>query len=491
MGPCTPAEFKAHLSDAIENRDVIAYAVLAAAFSLMAAFGGSAMWAPTVLLASVVIVSWRAGRAAGLIAAVLAAVLFRLIRSDSANISTVLSFLFLCAAMSWVLGSCRQQWKRMQTEIDEMTIMLDRAPVGIALFDLDRRVLRCNPAFREIYGWTDEDIVGRTPPLPESQRESWASLVEQLQAGRSFVNVETVRSQKDGSQFYARISGSPIFNNSGVLMGLVGSIARAEDGGHSDQLELRNLESLVQSCSDFMCVAHLDRKTFFLNDAGKDMVGLPYEAEINETPLEDFFIDEDRNRIEELLHLLPLQRIGFTTQTVRLKHLSTGHHLAVSCSFYVISDPLTQEPSSFACVAKALGSAETWSPKACRDEDAFRSLFRNAPVAIALVNAAGEPFESNTLFQQMLGYEADELRRMRFSQLVHPEDLPSGRKLFLSLIEGEIDRYEVNKRLISRSGDVLFTKMTVALMRDREGKPSYGISMVEQVSKGAEILHSI
>ncbi len=363
--------------------------------------------------------------------------------------------------------------------------MLDRAPVGIALFDVNRKVLRCNPAFREIYGWNDEDIVGLTPPLPESQRESWADLVEHLQAGKSFVNIETVRARKDGSRFYARISGSPIFNHSRVLIGLVGFIARADDGGHSDQLELKNLESLVQSSSDFMCVAQLDRKTFFLNDAGKDMLGLYDEAEINETSLEEFFVDGDRIRIKEMLHLLPLQKIGFTTQTVRLRHFQTGHPLAVSCSFYVISDPLTQEPSSFACVAKILESDETWSQEDCRDEDAFRSLFRNAPVAIVLVNTSGEPFESNMLFQEMVGYEADELQRMRFSQLVHPEDLPEGRKLFLSLIEGKIDRYQVNKRLMSRNGDVLFTKMTVALLRDRDGKPSYSISMVERVPQSA------
>lgn len=483
MEPWTVSEAKAHLSKTLAHRDAIVFAVLATAFGLVIIFGGKAVWPPAALLGSTMLLSWRAGRAAGLITSVVAAVLLRLIRSDSTNIWTVLSFLFLCAAMSWLFGSYRDQWNQMQTERDEMRIMLDRAPVGIALFDVGRRVLRCNPTFREIYGWNDEDIVGHTPPLPDSQRESWDELVEHLQAGKSFVNIETVRARKDGSRFYARISGSPVFNRAGGLVGLVGFIARTEDGGYSDQLELRNLESLVQSSSDFMCVAHLDRKTFFLNDAGKEMIGLPYETDISETPLEEFFVEEDRGRIEELLRVQPLQRIGFTTHTVRLKHSQTEEPLAVSCGFYLITDPLTHEPSSFACVAKSLGSDAEWNPEPARGEEAFRSLFRNAPVAIALVNTIGEPFESNMLFQQMLGYGADELRRMRFSQLVHPEDLPAGRKLFLSLIEGKIDRYQVDKRLLIRNGDVLLAKMTVALMRDRAGNPSYSISMVERVSQ--------
>jgi len=485
MGSWTGSEVKTRLSEAVRDCDVIASAMLAVAFCFVIVFGGRIMWSIAVLLSGALAISWRTGRTAGLIASVLAAVSFRLLCSGLANISMVLSFLLLCAALSWVLASYRHQWNEMQTERDEMRIMVDHAPLGIALLDKNRRVLRCNPTFREIYGWNEEDIVGRTPPLPESQRESWAGLIEHLQSGKSFVNIETLRARKDGSRFYARISGSPIFSHSAVLIGLVGFIARTDDGCHSDLLELKNLESLVQSSSEFMCVAQLDGRTFFLNDAGKDMIGLSDEAEINDMPLERFFNYEDQDRIKEILRLLPLQRIGLSSQTIHLKQFQTGGRIAVSCSFHVISDPLTQEPSSLACVAKSSGPDDAWGQEDRCDEEVFRAFFHNAPIAIVLVDTAGGPFESNALFQEMLGYEVEELRQMRFGQLVHPEDSPAGRKLFLSLMEGKIGRYQVNKRLVSRNGEVLFTKMTVALMRDREGKPSYAISMVERVAQGS------
>jgi len=442
---------------------------------------------PVALLSLCITLSWQAGQIAGLLASIVSAGLLLALRGHHGNIKIGLCFLLFCSTMSWLVASLRQRWNMLERERDEIRMMLDRAPIGIALFDTNRKVLRCNPAFHKIYGFSDEDIIGIIPPLPESQRESLDELLARLRSGKSFVSVETVRAQKDGTQFYARVSGSPVFGLSDNLIGLVGLIAKVDDGGYSDQLELRNLESLVQSSSDFMCVTHLDRRALFINDAGRNLVGLPYDADLGDLPLEELFVEEDRARLTEMLRILPNQRVGLITHTLHLKQRQTGQPVAMTCSFFVITDPLTKEDSSFACVAKPVGTAPKRIPDAPDAEEAFQSLFRNAPVAIALVDRAGVPFESNVFFQQMLGYDAENLRQMQFSQLVHPEDLPAGRKMFLSLIGGEIDRYQLEKRLIAKTGSVLFTKMTVVLMRDRSGMPSYSISMIELQLKGGPL----
>ena len=71
---------------------------------------------------------------------------------------------------------------------------------------------------------------------------------------------------------------------------------------------------------------------------------------------------------------------------------------------------------------------------------------------------------------------------MPFARFVHPEDLKSGRDLFLQLAAGKIDHYEVYKRLVPRDGNEFYTKMTVNLMRDAKGLPSHTISMIEPLA---------
>lgn len=168
----------------------------------------------------------------------------------------------MSASLSWLTLQVRRGRISLFDGTEQMKLMFDHAPIGIALLVLDRRVIRCNPAFRDIYGWTDDEMTGTIPPLPKSQREAWEELVAGLREGKSFVEVETLRARKNGKHFYVRISGSPLYNPSGVLVGLVGFIVKVEDSGYSEQLELRNLEALVQNASDFMCVGSLDLQIF-------------------------------------------------------------------------------------------------------------------------------------------------------------------------------------------------------------------------------------
>jgi PAS domain S-box-containing protein len=386
----------------------------------------------------------------------------------------------MSASLSWLALHVRQDWISLFDRTEQMKLMFDHAPIGIALFDLDRKVIRCNPAFREIYGWTDDEMIGTIPPLPESQQGAWEELVAGLREGKSFVEVETLRARKNGKHFYARISGSPLYNPRGVLVGLVGFIVKVEDSGYSEQLELCNLEALVQNASDFMCVGSLDRQIFFLNEAGKNILGIIDDQEYIGISIDRLFSTADRGRVLEMIRNLPLRDVGIRTRSLHLRQFETAYEIPVYCSFFLITDPITKEPSSFACVAQVLGNGQTHDPTTSEGEEAFRQLFRNAPVAIALVTTSGELFDTNSRLQEMLGYDGNELRAMRFSELVHPEDLPAGRSLFLRLASGEINRYRVKKRLLTRNGRELQTKMTVALMRTREGHPKYSISIIEQ-----------
>jgi len=230
--------------------------------------------------------------------------------------------------------------------------ILDRAPVGIALLEFDRTVRYCNPEFRKIYGWDDDTILGTKLPLPEHQEHSTSELVEELRSNRSVVGIETVRVRKDGTAFYAKISAAPFYDGAGNPDGLVACISVTEEN-HSDQLELRNLEYLIQSSSDFMCVADLDLKALFINDRGRAMIGLRHDDDIDGMHLLDFVADESRGRLADIFHSLRPTEASVSVK-MQLKHLETGVLIPVSSSVYMVNDPHTGEPISFGCVSKNL-----------------------------------------------------------------------------------------------------------------------------------------
>jgi PAS domain S-box-containing protein len=112
-------------------------------------------------------------------------------------------------------------------------------------------------------------------------------------------------------------------------------------------------------------------------------------------------------------------------------------------------------------------------------EEKFRHIFETAPIGIALLDAEGFLVESNRAFQAILGYDAAELSRMTVHAITHPDDRPVAGRLFEELWSGQREGYQVEKRFVSKAGDVIWVQMIATLVRDVHGRPQLTIGMVD------------
>src|SRR5262245_32135642 len=116
-------------------------------------------------------------------------------------------------------------------------------------------------------------------------------------------------------------------------------------------------------------------------------------------------------------------------------------------------------------------------------ENRWRTMFDNAAIGIALVDAMGQPVHSNPALQRMLGYTAEELRRMSFVEFTHPDDIAKDLTLPRELFEGQRDYYQIEKRFIRKDGRVLWGHLTASAIRDRNGGCQFGVGMVEDITE--------
>src|SRR5262245_28894627 len=72
-------------------------------------------------------------------------------------------------------------------------------------------------------------------------------------------------------------------------------------------------------------------------------------------------------------------------------------------------------------------------------ENRWRTMFDNAAIGIALVDAMGQAVHSNPALQRMLGYTAAELRRMSFVEFTHPDDTDKDWALVRERFESQRD----------------------------------------------------
>jgi PAS domain S-box-containing protein len=120
----------------------------------------------------------------------------------------------------------------------------------------------------------------------------------------------------------------------------------------------------------------------------------------------------------------------------------------------------------------------------------FRSVFEQSAVGIVQVGLDGRLVGVNDRLCNLLGYTREECLEKTFKVLTHPDDHAQEDDLINQLTDGRLPHYELEKRLISKSGLPTWVRVTSAMVRDGDGRALYRTSVVEDVTerrKGLEI----
>lgn len=116
-------------------------------------------------------------------------------------------------------------------------------------------------------------------------------------------------------------------------------------------------------------------------------------------------------------------------------------------------------------------------------EERWRRTIDNAPVGIALVSLQGKFIRVNQTLCQLLGYSAAELMRLTFQDITHPDDLVEDLHLLNALLAGEIPTYSLRKRYLHSEGQVVWSTLSVAMVRNTRGDPLHFVSHIADLTE--------
>ncbi|MFE0628125.1 putative bifunctional diguanylate cyclase/phosphodiesterase [Streptomyces sp. NPDC058864] len=115
-------------------------------------------------------------------------------------------------------------------------------------------------------------------------------------------------------------------------------------------------------------------------------------------------------------------------------------------------------------------------------EARFRALFEHAAIGIGIADVDGTIVQVNQALRELLGARPEDLRGRRVTELVHPEDAPGIWEAYEDLVRGRRERFQCDKPYYRRDGEVVWTHLTVSLIRDEHGEPRYQVAMVEDIT---------
>ena len=116
-------------------------------------------------------------------------------------------------------------------------------------------------------------------------------------------------------------------------------------------------------------------------------------------------------------------------------------------------------------------------------DNLFDAAFDQAAVGIALVAPDGRWLRVNPRAAQIVGYSVEELLRMRFQEVTHPDDLAVDEAQIRDLLADRITQYALEKRYRRKDGRSVWVNLSVALLRTAEGEPDYFVSVIEDIDE--------
>jgi PAS domain S-box-containing protein len=112
----------------------------------------------------------------------------------------------------------------------------------------------------------------------------------------------------------------------------------------------------------------------------------------------------------------------------------------------------------------------------------FAQAFSHSPLGMVLVGIDGITLHVNHAFCAMFGYSEAEMIGMPVWRFTHPDDMPATIEQLQRLVEGESDAWHLEKRYFHRDGHPMWGRSGTWLVRDRDGRASYVVSQLEDIT---------
>ena len=352
----------------------------------------------------------------------------------------------------------------------------------------DGTIIYWNRSAGELYGWPASEAIGRNiaeiivPVMAEGQA---AEIMAHLRQGQSWVGEFQVQ-RRDGTIFPAMVTDSPVHNEGGELVGIIGVSVditerrRAEEALRESEDRYRDL---VENSNDLICTHDLEGNLLSVNEAAVRLTGYSREALLSMN-MADLLVPERRHLFSA--YLAEIQASGQASDLMQVRTASG------ETRFWEYHNTLR---TGGVAVPVVRGMAQDVTERqqaeeALREsEERYRDLFENLPVGIFQSTPTGRYRLINPTFARMLGFESPEEALKEVEDISTLYSDPRDRDEVVRLFEqqGRLSGYNI--RHTRKDGSERWMSIYAKCAYDASGAISYydGFTVDITERKQAEI----
>jgi len=320
-----------------------------------------------------------------------------------------------------VLGSIfanafmRKQAQQATEESEErFRYLFTKAPIGIALEDLEGKLLFANPALSSMLGYTQEELTSMNCAQfadEEDEKEDWDNFQAMCAGLKRSYQIEKRYRKKDRSQIWGRLNVSMLtFSEERKLI-----LATIEDITEKRAAleDLQRAHSELQELAPRLISAQEDERRRISrelhDDIGQRLALLRIRLDVmqNQTPIERRFenpelsdllaeldeLTEDVHNMSHRLHSTKLDHLGLSAALKEIcRQLAAQHHMAIELNAEEAPQPVPEEVSL--CFYRVAQEALTNAVKHSRSTRIDVSMMREGSVLKMRIKDYGIGFDT-------------------------------------------------------------------------------------------------
>jgi len=363
--------------------------------------------------------------------------------------------------------------------------LYENVTIGIYRTTIDGRILMANPAMVSMLGFDSFEQLaqrnleqeGYEPDYPRSK------FLETIEKDGKIIGLESAWNQRNGNTLYVRESASAIRDNNGQILYYDGTVEDITKRKLVEEALLENEKRLREAQE----MAHLG---FWLWDIQTGNVEwsdevfkifcldpATFKPQINSI-LELSPWPEDNQRDKELIsRAIESHSPGTYEQKFLRPDKSIGYYYSTFRGNYDNNGDLISIVGTILDITERKKTEEILK----ESEDKFKYIFDHSVIGKSITFPTGE-IHVNKTFCDMLGYSQKELEKTKWQDLSHPDDIEKTQKALNSVISGEKESARFIKRYLHKNGSVIWTDVGTALRRDKDGKPLYFMTAINNIT---------
>ncbi|MDZ8051212.1 MAG: PAS domain S-box protein [Aulosira sp. ZfuVER01] len=156
--------------------------------------------------------------------------------------------------------------------------------------------------------------------------------------------------------------------------------------------ERQALMTILEASADFIGIASMEGKPFYLNPAGMKLVGLKDIEETKTIHISELIVHEDRELFHQSILPTAIQE-GYWQSEFRLRHLITGESIPIDYTLFVVKDPLTNQPIGLATISRDIRDRKCTEQRLLEQAQLLQSVWEGVDYGIVVLDVLDDGAE--------------------------------------------------------------------------------------------------